>query len=449
MNAWGTYLLDVALIQLLSLGGYYLLLDREPLGHLKRVYLLLAPAVAFLLPLCTVHYVELPPLPAPTIELPGTPAVVGSMPADAPDYTPLLLLLVYLVGVIWQSARLLRSLLAVRGQVQQAVQRSWHEGACWVTVAGGGPVHTFGRWVFCPVEIPLTGAVQEHELVHVRQWHTLDRLYIALLRVVCWWNPVLWAYERSIIHNHELLADRAARQRTGLSVRAYQQQLLTALRPARVGLSSGLPFYFTKQRIRMLQKASPSAAVAAGKAIVLAGLWTGLLFGFGTTAYGQEPPSTRIDTFPDGPPPPPLPAPPHSGPPPPPPPPMPPSAADAQRLGFDVPDGTTLASMPELDRLRYQLAVHQRLPEVRVTPEQLLAWQHTEVYGVWLDGRQVKNSVLASLRPQDIHHIFRSRLLPNAAHYGQYTHHLEVVTKQAYDVHTNRLEKQIAVLEKE
>ena len=45
----------MALNQLPALRGYYLLLDREPPGRLKRVYLLLALAVAFVLPLCTVH----------------------------------------------------------------------------------------------------------------------------------------------------------------------------------------------------------------------------------------------------------------------------------------------------------------------------------------------------------------------------------------------------------
>ena len=60
------------------------------------------------------------------------------------------------------------------------------------------------------------------------------------------------------MHNHEILADQAALA-TGLSLRKYQEQLLTAITPATYpALGSGLSFSLIIKRFIMLQQPSPS-----------------------------------------------------------------------------------------------------------------------------------------------------------------------------------------------
>lgn len=46
-----------------------------------------------------------------------------------------------------------------------------------------------------------------HESVHIRQFHTLDILFIELLKIPFWFNPALWLYKKSIQEIHEFLAD--------------------------------------------------------------------------------------------------------------------------------------------------------------------------------------------------------------------------------------------------
>jgi len=51
---WLSYLLKTILIQFIALVGYKLLLDKEPLGHLKRAYLLGSLVLSLVTPFLTV-----------------------------------------------------------------------------------------------------------------------------------------------------------------------------------------------------------------------------------------------------------------------------------------------------------------------------------------------------------------------------------------------------------
>jgi len=48
-----------------------------------------------------------------------------------------------------------------------------------------------------------------HEKAHLDQKHTLDILFIEVLQIVFWFNPLLIFYKKAIKLNHEFLADEA------------------------------------------------------------------------------------------------------------------------------------------------------------------------------------------------------------------------------------------------
>ena len=52
--------------------------------------------------------------------------------------------------------------------------------------------------------------VLEHEKVHARQYHTLDILLLEILKILFWFNPILWLYKNAIKQNLEYLADHYA-----------------------------------------------------------------------------------------------------------------------------------------------------------------------------------------------------------------------------------------------
>lgn len=47
----------------------------------------------------------------------------------------------------------------------------------------------------------------EHEMVHVRQWHSLDVLLMEAMVIVYWFNPLMHAFRRSLCAVHEYIAD--------------------------------------------------------------------------------------------------------------------------------------------------------------------------------------------------------------------------------------------------
>lgn len=57
--------------------------------------------------------------------------------------------------------------------------------------------------------------ILRHESVHIHQMHSVDIIFIELLKIVFWFNPVLWFYKRSLQEVHEYLADEHAPDRDG------------------------------------------------------------------------------------------------------------------------------------------------------------------------------------------------------------------------------------------
>jgi len=50
----------------------------------------------------------------------------------------------------------------------------------------------------------------QHELAHIHQHHTLDKLFTEVLVIVFWMNPVFWLIRKELYMIHEFLADKAA-----------------------------------------------------------------------------------------------------------------------------------------------------------------------------------------------------------------------------------------------
>ncbi|MCE7041983.1 M56 family metallopeptidase [Dyadobacter sp. CY312] len=56
-------------------------------------------------------------------------------------------------------------------------------------------------------------AILRHEMVHTSQGHTFDILFVEILRILFWFNPVLILYKNALQEVHEYLADEAAPNR--------------------------------------------------------------------------------------------------------------------------------------------------------------------------------------------------------------------------------------------
>jgi len=112
-------------------------------------------------------------------------------------------------------------------------------------------------------------ALIEHEISHCKQWHSLDILILELLKVFVWINPFIWLIKRSVLLNHEFLADNKVLSNHDLS--KYKNLLINLVLNHTTGtLISNFDFSFTKQRLRMMTKNfSPKKAVIAKATSIL------------------------------------------------------------------------------------------------------------------------------------------------------------------------------------
>lgn len=52
----------------------------------------------------------------------------------------------------------------------------------------------------------------QHELAHIKGWHSLDVLFLEVLSILMWCSPLVYLYRRSLRTTHEYLADAAVLQ---------------------------------------------------------------------------------------------------------------------------------------------------------------------------------------------------------------------------------------------
>jgi TonB family protein len=112
----------------------------------------------------------------------------------------------------------------------------------------------FGR-IFLGSEGAMPGArawVLRHEQVHVRQYHSIDILWIYILQAIFWVNPVLVIYKRLLTELHEFEAD--ARSAADSEVREYCSLLAkVALASADVPIAHSFSHSFILKRINMIK----------------------------------------------------------------------------------------------------------------------------------------------------------------------------------------------------
>lgn len=209
---------------------YKLVLERESIHHFKRFFLLASLLISAAIPFITfTTFVEATPT-VNTIVFSNF-ETISKTPEIAPtfsDYLPTILWSVYYLGVLVFAGRFMFNLFQL---VKRIKQNPKYKKGNLVHVLMTDLVypHTFLQYIFLnktkyethkiPKEVML------HEETHAKQKHALDILFIELMQVVFWFNPLLYFIKKDIKLNHEFLADQAV-LKTGTDTKSYQHILL-------------------------------------------------------------------------------------------------------------------------------------------------------------------------------------------------------------------------------
>lgn len=204
------YFLKANLYGLLFAGCYWLLLRRHTFFSLNRAYLLLSAIASLLLPLASLptQTAETLPVPMGVIVLPVSAIAIPE--ETGPDWNQIGLIVYGLIGLLL-VLRLIVHTARLMAFIRRANQQVFDDYVV-VEPTEAAPTFSFFRYLVLNPADKDNPVIISHELVHIRQHHSLDVLGMALLRAVFWGCPALWLIDRMLRQVHEFLADKAISQ---------------------------------------------------------------------------------------------------------------------------------------------------------------------------------------------------------------------------------------------
>jgi len=120
-----------------------------------------------------------------------------------------------------------------------------------------GTPFSFFQYIFWNKEIDIqsqTGRqIFQHELVHVKEKHTLDKLFMQIIIMLFWINPFFWLIRREMQLIHEFIADKKAVEQHGPA--AFAAMILQSGYPKQFNQITNQFFQTSiKRRLAMLTK---------------------------------------------------------------------------------------------------------------------------------------------------------------------------------------------------
>lgn len=133
----------------------------------------------------------------------------------------------------------------------------WIEKIRFINTNAQGTPFSFFNYILWNKEIDLqteTGKqIFQHELVHVKEKHTLDKLFVQLTLILFWCNPFFWLIRRELQLIHEFIADKKSVGEHGTA--ALAAMILSSSYPSQFNSLTNQFFQTSiKRRLAMLTK---------------------------------------------------------------------------------------------------------------------------------------------------------------------------------------------------
>ncbi len=285
------YLIKSTLCLTVLLAVYFCILEKEKTYKFNRFYLLLGLIFSLLVPLIPISVYQEPEvlslIPSQNETIIDQNAVSTSLVSVSKHqkgYLTPIILSIYGIVVTYLLYRFIKniSIILLAAHRNKAVV---YKGAKLILIQEAVISHTFLHYIFINEKAYKTKSIEKellsHELTHVRQKHSIDILFIELLNIIFWFNPILIPYKKAIQLNHEFLADQEVLSIYN-NVKEYQSLLLS-----KIGLISPIPltnsfnYLITKKRLIMMTKKSNRTRVTC-KQFFLLPLFATLVFLFST-----------------------------------------------------------------------------------------------------------------------------------------------------------------------
>ena len=276
------YILQTLAFQLLFLVVYDLFLKRETFFNWNRVYLLITPILSFLLPLIQIEAIQQNIPEQFIIQLPAV--IVGGTASEgitAAETTASfwnfgwesLWLFGVAISFLFFSFKLYKIF-----KLKNSGTRTQFEKLKLIILPKSDAAFSFFDTVFLGETLSETQKqnILLHERVHIQQYHSVDLLFFEALRIVCWFNPLVYVFQNRMELLQEFIADdKVASQKDRSSY--YQDLLSQVFKTEKISfINTFFNHSLIKKRILMLQK-SKSKKIFQLKYLVLIPVVCGML----------------------------------------------------------------------------------------------------------------------------------------------------------------------------
>lgn len=271
------YILQTIAFQLLFLVVYDLFLKKETFFNTNRFYLIITPILSLVLPLIQIPAIRenIPQeyiLQLPAVIIGGEGLVEAYISSALLNWQKLWLLggvlsLLFFSFKLYGIFKLKRA-----GAILKFKKFSI------IKLPGSSAAFSFFRNIFLGDDLSKVQqkSILMHEKVHVTQKHTWDLLFFEVLRILFWFNPLVYVFQKRMTVLQEYIADRHVT--THRTHREYYQELLSQIFQTRKisFINTFFNHSLIKNRIVMLQK-SKSKKIAQLKYLLLIPVVAGML----------------------------------------------------------------------------------------------------------------------------------------------------------------------------
>lgn len=198
--SWLYYLLEANLYITIFYGFYRLFLHKETFYSMNRYYLILSSLLAFLIPFFQLGFLS----KAITI---SDNYVYRQILVEDPLYSKehvifffySVITLIFVSKIIYGFRHIFKLLKKTNKIVKN--------GVTIIELANTKAAFSFFNLLFIDPELPQKNTILKHEMVHIKQKHSLDVLFFELIRSLSWFNPFTHFLKSDIKLLHEYLAD--------------------------------------------------------------------------------------------------------------------------------------------------------------------------------------------------------------------------------------------------
>ena len=357
----------------------------------------------------------------------------------------------YLVGLAFSFLFLLRGLITILMLFRKAKSIKM-DGCRLLVVDREIPAFSFGRLVVLSqhdYEEHLE-TLLAHEQAHIRLNHFFDLVLLEAVKILHWFNPVIYWMAKDLKEIHEFQADDYTLT-NGIDATQYQLLIIQkGVGSQKFALANSFNHCQIKKRITMMNKSKTSKA-GSWKVAIFLPLLALLLMAFGrqsengldlkeisnpVSQKNEEKQSIQngisreqlseyeniVNKAKD-----------NNG------------VLDLRKLFDDDKKRleTLFSSMSNEQRAAQMVAFIPKpppLPNSVPTIEQMKTWEDPKIYGLWINAKRVNNSDLKHYTNKDIATFVVSKLGKNTANYGKHYYQVDLMTNEYYANYLRRHE---------